>query len=179
MRFRGVAVAAVVLTALLAPLSPSVATPTAAAISQESVTTKAASAAREARALRREAGALIRDYQARYGDRLTTTERERLDLHRATADRQLATVVVTTRRLSQLVASSATPARLRSAARAALSAHRRARVAAETSFEAVRATLEPRLSLWEGLQALRDYDAMIGRFDILGDRLTDISRSLR
>jgi hypothetical protein len=38
---------------------------------------------------------------------------------------------------------------------------------------------EPKLSLFEGLQALGDYDAMITRFDALGARLDTIVRSYR
>ena len=174
------AAAALAVASLLAPTAPSAAAPLATpAVAGASAASDASAAVREARALRREAGALMREYLVAYGDRLSSSERAQMDRHRAAADRHLASVVVTTRRLSQLVGSSASAERLRTAVRAATSAHHRARAAAETSFDAVRTTLEPRLSLWEGLQALRDYDAMMGRFDDLGDRLDDVAGAAR
>jgi len=177
MPFRGPAAAVIALAVLLTPVVPGSATAVPGpAIVRSSPASDAATAGREARALRREANAMIRDYVNRYGDRLTAAQRRQLDGHRAAADRHLASVVVTTRRLSQLAASTASRARVRTAARAAISSHRRARAAAETSFTSVRAILEPRLSLWEGLQALRDYDDMMARFDDLGDRLDVIAR---
>ncbi len=177
MPFRGLAAALIALAVLLVPVAPSAAfAASGPAIVTASPASDAATAAREARALRRAVNAMIRDYENTYGDRLTAAEQAQMDLHRAAADRHLASVVVTTRRLSQLASSSASRTRALAAARAAIAAHRRARAAAESSFESVRATLEPRLSLWEGLQALRDYDEMLGRFDDLGDRLNDIAK---
>lgn len=180
MPLRGLAAATLALVALLSPVTPTAtAAGTGPAIVRTSPASDAATAAREARAVRREVNAMILDYLDAYGDRVTAAEREQMEGHRDNANRQLASVVVTTRRLSQLAVSSASRARVLTAARRAIVAHRRARAAAEASFASVRAILEPRLTLWEGLQALRDYDAMMGRFDRLGDRLDDIAREVR
>lgn len=155
-----------------------VATP-APAWSSMSPASDAASATREARALRTSTAAMIQRYLDEYADRFTAAEATRLRAYKATADRNLSPVVVTTRRLAALIDSGAPRAEVLVAARAAQRAHARARVVAEDSYRQARAIVEPKLSLFEGLQALGDYDAMITRFDALGARLDAIVRSSR
>jgi hypothetical protein len=131
----------------------------------------ATTAGREARVLRRETAALLTGYLTDYGDRFTTIENEQLRAYQAEADRTLAGVVVTTKRLQALVADRAPRSQVLAAGRAAQRAHKRARTAAEASYDGARRIMEPRLSLFEGIAAIRDYDAMLGRFDDLGDRI--------
>jgi hypothetical protein len=131
----------------------------------------AASAVREARLLRQETVAMLNRYLADYGDRVTAAENDQLRAYRTTADRQLATVVVTTRRLQSAVAAGAPRAQVLAAGRAAQRSHERARAAAQTSYEAARRIMEPQLSVFEGIGALRDYSAMMARFDGLRDRI--------
>ena len=152
--------------------------PTASSLSAATAITTPASAlgdatraTREARLLRQETVAMLGRYLADYGDRFTTAENDQLRAYQATADRQLASVVVTTRRLQSAVARSAPRTEILAAGRAAQRAHQRARSAAQASYEGARRIMEPRLSLFEGLGAIRDYDAMLGRFDELGDRI--------
>jgi predicted RNase H-like nuclease len=80
-------------------------------------------------------------------------------------------VVVTTRRLQAAVAARAPRSEILAAGRAAQRSHQRARAAAQASYEGARRIMEPRLSLFEGISAIRDYDAMLGRFDDLRDRI--------
>ena len=131
----------------------------------------ATSATREARLLRQETVAMLGRYLADYGDRFTAAENDQLRAYRSTADRQLASVVVTTRRLQAAVAARAPRSEILAAGRAAQRSHERARAAAQASYEGARRIMEPRLSLFEGISAIRDYDAMLGRFDDLRDRI--------
>ena len=87
---------------------------------------------------------------------------------------QLAGVVVTTKRLQALVADRAPRSQVLAAGRAAQRAHDRARRRRRRSYDGARRIMEPRLSLFEGIAAIRDYDAMLGRFDDLGDRIDSV-----
>ena len=124
--------------------------------------------------MRRETAALLAGYLTDYGDRFTTAENDELRAYRAEADRTLAGVVVTTKRLQSLVADRAPRSQVLAAGRAAQRAHGRARTAAEASYDGARRIMEPRLSLFEGIAAIREYDAMLGRFDDLGDRIDSV-----
>lgn len=139
-----------------------------------SVLSDATSATREARLLRQETVAMLGRYLVDYGDRFTVSENDQLRAYRATADRQLATVVVTTRRLQAAVAARAPRSEILAAGRAAQRSHQRARAAAQASYEGARRIMEPKLSLFEGISAIRDYDAMLGRFDDLGDSIDSV-----
>ncbi len=149
-----------------AVVAPSVATATPAS--------DATSASREARLLRRETAALLTNYLTTYGDRFAAEENATLLAYRADADRTLAAVVVTTKRLQSVVAARAPRSQVLAAGRAAQRAHERARRAAQVSYEGARRIMEPRLSLFEGIAAIREYDAMLGRFDDLGDRIDSV-----
>ena len=172
------AVATVLLVALVgAPAVPAAAsTPTAIATS---ISSDATSASREARGLRRETAALLTGYLTEFGDRFTEAENDQLRAYRAGADRQLAVVVVTTRRLQSAVSAGAPRSEVLAAGRAAQRAHQRARATAQASYEGARRIMEPRLSLFEGISAIRDYDAMLGRFDDLGERIDSVVAEAR
>jgi hypothetical protein len=132
-------------------------------------------ASAEARSLRRDVASMLQGYLDDYGDRFTGDERQQLVAYRADADRQLAAVVVTTGRLSRALTTGASATERRIAAVAAASTWKRAKRVADASWTSARQIMEPRLSLFEKLGALRDYDAMMGRFDDLGDRITAAS----
>lgn len=178
-------VAAVLLLAFATPAwpAPLAAAPAFAAPAVGRVPTDvrddAAQAAREARLVRSETRALLTGFLTEFGPRFTAEESERLRGYRATADRQLAGVVVTTRRLQSTVAAGRGRTEVAAAARAAQRAHQRARAAADVTYEAARGILEPRLSLLEGISAIRDYDAMLGRFDRLGERIAAVAATSR
>jgi hypothetical protein len=161
-------VAATLLVSL--PLAPAAAA-AAPAVAGASALSDATSATKEARLLRQETTAMLSRYLTEYGARFTTAENDRLRAYRAMADRQLATVVVTARRLEAAVTARAPRSEILAAGRAAQRSHQRARTAAQASYEGARQIMEPRLSLFEGIAAIRDYDAMLGRFDDLGERI--------
>lgn len=154
------------LTFLTAPPSSAVTT-SSAAIAGAGVPT-AARPSDDAATLRADIDRLLQDYIAGYGDRFTSGELRQLQTYRRNADRQLAAVVVATRRLEQATAAGSSLAVRRARGAAAQSAWRRAKSMADASFASAREILEPRLSLLERLSAARDYSTMMGRFDDLG-----------
>lgn len=185
-RTRGTARCAALLAALAVlvvgafPLTPETAAAAGSpAVVSSSTDSDATSASREARQLRRETAALLTGYLTQYGDRFTTAENDELRAYQSEADRQLASVVVTTKRLQSLVAARAPRSQILTAGRAAQRAHERARLAADASYEGARRIMEPRLSLFEGIAAIREYDAMLGRFDDLGDRIDAVVAGVR
>lgn len=164
-----------VLVVVAVPLTPGTAAAAGApTVVTASVAEDATSASREARQLRRETAALLTGYLTQYGDRFTTAENDELRAYQSDADRQLASVVVTTKRLQSLVAARAPRGKVLAAGRAAQRSHERARLAADASYEGARRIMEPRLSLFEGIAAIREYDAMLGRFDELGARIDSV-----
>jgi hypothetical protein len=162
------------------PLAPaSSAVTSAPTVASVSITSDAASVGRESRVLRRDTATLLTRYLTEYGDRFTTAENDQLRAYRAEADRTLAGVVVTTKRLQALVAAGAPRSQVLPAGRAAQRAHARARAAAGASYDGARRIMEPRLSLLEGIAAIREYDAMLGRFDDLGDDIDAVVEAVR
>lgn len=176
------------LVALLCVSTAMTVAPAASATTVGSVTTStpagtltqdAASATRETIRLRQQTRALITQYLTDYGDRFTPEERATLVGLRAEADRSLATLVVSMRRLNAAIDDPGSSPSARSAARTALAAHGRARLKAEAAYEQARTIVEPKLSIFELLGAARDYDRMLGAFDALGERIRAISARTR
>ena len=132
---------------------------------------EAAQANSDARALRRDVSSTLQRYLDDYADRFSETERAQLLRYKAVADRQLVAVVVTTKRLSQAMSTRSSAAERKIAASSATTAWKRAKAAADSSWTSARQIMEPRLSLFEKLGALRDYDSMMSRFDDLGGRI--------
>lgn len=149
----------------------SAAAPTSAVLS---VASDARSAQKQAIALRKDVKALLTNYTNEYADRFTAAELAQLNSYRDDADRQLASVVVTTSRLSRVAGKKSGKKAIDQAQSAALRSWTRAKGAAETSWEKARVIMEPKLGLLERLNALNDYNAMMTRFDTLGDTLRDL-----
>ena len=174
---RAALVTAIALTLVVGgPTAVAVAT-TAPVTAVMSPASDAVEASSEARALRTSTSSMVQRYIDDYSGRLTAAEAVRLPQYKAAAQRNLTSVVVTTRRLATLVTQGAPRREVVAAGRAAQRAHARARSVAIDSYEQARALLEPKLSWIEGLQALRDYDDMLSRFDAVGDRIDDVVRS--
>lgn len=172
-RARGIAAAAL----LMAMTMPSTAS-LAVAVPSESVgasilspASDALKASTDARSLRREVAALLQRYIDEYGDRFSETELQELRSYKANADRQLASVVVTTSRFQNLTAQGGSSAEVKSAVGRAMTAWTRAKGVAESSWEKARRIMEPKLSLFEKVGAANDYDQMMDAFDALGDRI--------
>lgn len=124
--------------------------------------------------LRRDVAALLQEYIDTYRTRFSATELTQLEGYRTDADRQLASVVVTTTRLRSAIAQGRSTRQVEAARRAALASWTRARTAADTSWSQARTIMEPKLSFLERLSALSDYNDMIGRFDALGEEIRTV-----
>lgn len=159
------------LSVITAPPSPAVtASPVTMALTGVPTATRPSDTAAT---LRTDVARLLQDYISGYGDRFTSAELRQLQTYRRDADRQLAAVVVATRRLEQVTDSGSSLAVRRARAAAAQAAWRRAKSSADSSFASARGILEPKLSLIERLSAARDYSTMMGRFDDLGEQIDD------
>lgn len=177
MRARAHRLAAALAVASVLALAPptsgaSALTPSAPAVIALSPASDAAAASSEARALRREVAALLQRYIDDYRDRFTDAEVAQLLAYRSSADRQLASVVVTATRLRNSITNDAGVTQVRANASRALTSWSRAKRTAEASWESARQIMEPRLSLFEKLGAAGDYNAMMDRFEDLGDRIS-------
>lgn len=124
--------------------------------------------------LRRDVASLLQEYIDTYRARFSATELTQLEGYRGDADRQLASVVVTTTRLRTAIAQGRSARQVETARRAALASWTRARTAADTSWSQARTIMEPKLSFLERLSALSDYNDMIGRFDALGEEIRTV-----
>jgi hypothetical protein len=172
------AVAVAMLTAVAAPIpAASAAVPAANIVAVMSPASDAVAASSEARALRREVASLLQRYIDQYRDRFSEDEVAQLQSYRSTADRQLATVVVTTNRLRNSITGDGSVAQVRANVAKAVTSWSRAKKTAETSWESARQIMEPRLSLFEKIGAANDYNAMMDRFDDLGDRIRELRPS--
>jgi hypothetical protein len=175
-RQRLVAAGAAALLVFLVPIGPSTAVPAARhATASASALGEAKGISRDARALRLAVAEILGDYLTTYGDRFDGPETTQLSAYKAAADRQLALVVLAANRLRTVVADGGTPAAIRAATLAARTTQKRARATAETSFQRARVIVEPKLSLFEGLQALSDYQRMMDRFTALAERTDAVS----
>lgn len=172
-----------VLTALLATLVPAGAVHASTASSAPGTqhALVATDARRDATAvrdsaidLRRDVASLLQRYIDEYRPRFTPRELTQLEGYRSDADRQLASVVVTTSRLRTAIAQGRSARQVEAARRAALASWTRARAAANTSWDQARGIMEPKLSFLERLSALSDYNDMIGRFDRLGEEIRTV-----
>lgn len=127
--------------------------------------------------LRRDVASLLQEYIDAYRTRFTPAELTQLEGYRSDADRQLASVVVTTSRLRNAVAQGRSTRQVEASRRAALASWTRARDAADTSWNQARTIMEPKLSFLERLSALSDYNDLIGRFDALGEEIRTVGSS--
>lgn len=124
--------------------------------------------------LRRDVASLLQEYIDAYRARFTPAELTQLEGYRSDADRQLASVVVTTSRLRNAIAQGRSARQVEAARRAALASWTRARAASTASWDQARTIMEPKLSFVERLSALSDYNDMIGRFDALGEEIRTV-----
>jgi len=164
-----VIVVAAVLTGLAGPAQAS--TGATAPARQETIV--ASDAQRDAATMRasaidprRDVASLLQEYIDAY--------RTQLEGYRSDADRQLASVVVTTSRLRNAVAQGRSTRQVEASRRAALASWTRARDAADTSWNQARTIMEPKLSFLERLSALSDYNDLVGRFDALGEEIRTV-----
>lgn len=128
----------------------------------------------DATSLRTQVSSLLQTYMDAYSDRFTAQELKQLTALKSDADRQMAAVVLSVNRLRTAVTQRKSASAIAAAKANATRAWSRAKSTAETSWEQARVIVEPKLSLFERLGALGDYNDTMARFDELGRDITDL-----
>ena len=128
----------------------------------------------DAISLRSQVSTLLQSYMDTYSDRFTAQELKQLTALKSNADRQMAAVVLSVNRLRTAVIQGKSASAITAAKANATRAWSRAKSTAETSWEQARVIVEPKLSLFERLGALGDYNDTMARFDDLGADIADL-----
>lgn len=128
----------------------------------------------DAVSLRTQVSTLLQSYMDTYSDRFTAQELKQLTALKSNADRQMAAVVLSVNRLRTAVIQGKSASAITAAKANATRAWSRAKSTAEKSWEQARVIIEPKLSLFERLGALSDYNDTMARFDELGRDITDL-----
>lgn len=131
----------------------------------------------DAKNLRTQAAEAMDSYLLLYGDRFTPAESTTLEGLSRTADTELAKVQRAVAKAEKTSAANKT--KKAAALRAALRAHTQAKLKAETSFTSARNILQRRLSIFEALSALSDYEELMTAYDQLGTALQKQASALR
>lgn len=118
--------------------------------------------------LRTQVKALLQDYMDQYGDRFNANELGQLKGLQASADKQMVGVIATVNTLRTTIVQRKSAAAKSKAKAAATTAWTNAKKNAETSWGTARGIMEPKLSLFEKIGPLNDYNSMMGKFDELG-----------
>lgn len=154
---------------VIALLSTSLMLPTSTAL--------ASTLTSDAQNLRAQASQTMDTYLSRYGDRLTQAERTTLEGLSTTADSELAKVERAVARAERVSASR--KAKKATALRTALRTHAAAKARAEKSLETAQTILQRRLSIFEALDALSDYESLMTSYNGLGTALEKQASALR
>lgn len=144
-----------------------------------SLTSEAADIDRQARRLRTDVANLLDGYITTYQSRFSAEELELLSTYASRADAKLNALVRTTSRYRNLVARGSRSSLIRQSASNALATWKRGKAEAEASWDEVRQIMEPRLSLFEKLAALSDYNSAMDEFDALGMHLAEVQGRTR
>lgn len=174
-RLRRITASALMAAIAVAPMSGQVvaqAAPSAIAMDARS---EANQLRTDATSLRTQVSTLLQSYMDAYSDRFTAQELKQLTALKSNADRQMAGVVLSVNRLRTAVIQGKSASAVTAAKANATRSWSRAKSAAETSWEQARVIVEPKLSLFERLGALSDYNDTMAQFDDLGADITALS----
>lgn len=157
--------------ALAVPLGIALPSPASAAPAAVTVLARPAASpvAPDVGAFRVDIRADLADYLARYGGRLSGAERQRMTALSGQVDRSLALLTLRVATAEQRIASGAPSARATAAS--AVAQYERAHAQALATLDEVQPILQPKLSLFEALEAKMDFDEQMSRFESLGDRI--------
>ena len=118
--------------------------------------------------LRAQVKALLQGYLDKYGDRFNAGELLQLKALQASADKQMVGVIAAVNTLRTAIIQKKSASAVAKAKTAATTAWSNAKKNAETSWGTARGIMEPKLSLFEKIGPLNDYNSMMGKFDDLG-----------
>ena len=133
--------------------------------------------ANETRDLRTDVSQTIGSYVTKYGDRVTPTQKATLTSLARDADKELLKVQRAVSRAENIPSSQRSKKLI--AINAALRTHAAAESRAEASLASARSILEPKLSLFEALNALSDYERLMDSYDNLGTALKAQREAIR
>ena len=124
--------------------------------------------------LRAQVQALLQGYLDKYGDRFNSSELAQLKALQTNADRQMVGVIAAINTLRTAIAQKKSASAVAKAKTAAITAWSNAKKNAEASWTTARGIMEPKLSLFEKLGPLNDYNAMMDQFDALGAAISSL-----
>ena len=160
--------------------------PTAASASTSSVTirmgvnaasvTGARNVAQAVVTFRAGMNVLLANYLRDYGDRLSDSELSTVKGLIAQADSSLNGVQNATARTATLAAKGASKAQVLAASKAAEKAYTKSHDQALAALNQITPLLQPKLGLFEALGAKRDADAELAKFDVLGTKITALTK---
>lgn len=122
--------------------------------------------------------AVLANYLKDYGDRLSDSELNTAKGLIAQADSSLTGVQNATARTSTLAAKGASKAQVLAASRAAEKAYTKSHDQALAALNQITPLLQPKLGLFEALGAKRDADAELAKFDVLGTKITALTKTI-
>lgn len=169
----GLAVAAISPTAA----SASTSTVTSMGVNAASVT-GARNVAQAVVTFRAGMNALLANYLKDYGDRLSDSELSTAKGLIAEADSSLNGVQSATARTATLASKGASKAQVLAASKAAEKAYTKSHDQALAALNQITPLLQPKLGLFEALGAKRDADAELAKFDVLGTKITALTKTI-
>jgi hypothetical protein len=169
----GVAVVAIL------PTSASASTPTVTIMGVNAASvTGARNVAQAVVTFRAGMNAVLANYLKDYGDRLSESELSTAKGLIAQADSSLNGVQSATARTATLAAKGASKAQVLAASKAAEKAYTKSHDQALAALNQITPLLQPKLGLFEALGAKRDADAELAKFDVLGTKITALTKTI-
>ena len=122
--------------------------------------------------------AVLANYLKDYGDRLSESELSTAKGLIAQADSSLNGVQSATARTATLAAKGASKAQVLAASKAAAKAYTKSHDQALAALNQITPILQPKLGLFEALGAKRDADAELAKFDVVGKKITALTKTI-
>lgn len=119
--------------------------------------------------------ALINSYLKTYGSRFTTAEKSSFTKAQQRTDQSLLALQRETRKIDRLVKSGAPQTRIRAAITSAQRAHAKADTDTLKTQEVLEPILRNRLSIFEAINAYRDYSRALDTFAEIGEQIDGIA----
>jgi len=168
------------LVSVVIPVNASAGTPTAVALAgvNSASVTGARNVAEAVVSFRAGMNAVLAGYLKNYGDRLSESELSTAKGLIAQADSSLNGVQNATARTATLAAKGASKAQVLAASRAAEKAFTTSHDQALAALNQITPLLQPKLGLFEALAAKRDADAQLAKFDVLGMKITALTKTI-
>jgi hypothetical protein len=168
------------LVSVVAPVTASAATPSLVALAgvNPASVTGARNVAQSVVSFRAGMNAVLASYLKDYGDRLSESELSTAKGLMAQADSSLNGVQNATARTATLAAKGASKAQVLAASRSAEKAFTTSNAQALAALNQITPLLQPKLGLFEALGAKREADAQLAKFDVVGAKITALTKTI-